>query len=195
MNIIFATNNRHKLFEVQHLVGNRFKLLSLQEISLSGEIPEDNTTLEENALAKARYIYNRVHIPTIADDTGLEINSLNGEPGVLSARYAGLEKDDEANIQKVLNRLKNAKNRSAQFRTIIVFTWDKGKERLFEGKIRGEIATMKAGSNGFGYDPVFIPEGYTLTFAQMPVELKNTISHRYKAFSKFASFLNSNFPK
>ncbi len=195
MEIVFATNNKHKLIEVQHLVDSRFKLLSLKDISQERDIPEDFMTLEENALFKARYIFQRIDFPVFADDTGLEIDTLNGKPGVFSARYAGKEKDDEANMDKVLDELKNADNRSARFRTVIAFIWDDGKEELFEGIIKGKIGMRKAGKQGFGYDPLFIPQGYKLAFAQMPLDLKNTISHRYQAFNKFTAFLNNTFPQ
>ena len=193
MKIVFATNNKHKLEEIRHLVDSRFTLLSLRDINLIADIPEDYTTLEENALFKARYIFKKSGFPTFADDTGLEIAALNNKPGVFSARYAGEEKDDLANMNKVLEELKNTDNRTARFRTVIAFVWDTGKERLFEGIVTGKIGTNKKGTRGFGYDPLFIPDGYSLTFAEMPLDLKNSISHRYRAFQKFSTFLNKEF--
>ncbi len=193
MKIVFATNNKHKLEEIRHLVNSRFTLISLRDINLMEDIPEDHLTLEENALFKARYIFKKSGIPTFADDTGLEIAALNNKPGVFSARYAGEEKDDQANMNKVLEELGNTGNRAARFRTVIAFVWDTDKEKLFEGIVTGKIGTGKKGNRGFGYDPLFTPDGYSLTFAEMPLDLKNSISHRYRAFQKFSTFLNNEF--
>ncbi len=193
MKIIFATHNKHKIEEIRHLADKRFTFLSLQDIDLTGDIPEDYQTLEENALFKARFIFQKTGIPTFADDTGLEIAGLNNRPGVFSARYAGANKDDQANMDKVLKELKNTNDRSARFRTVIAFVWSKEKEKLFEGIVNGKIGLDKKGEQGFGYDPVFIPGGYNITFAEMPLDVKNSISHRSRAFKKFISFLNKEF--
>ncbi|MCD6202203.1 MAG: RdgB/HAM1 family non-canonical purine NTP pyrophosphatase [Bacteroidales bacterium] len=193
MKIIFATNNKHKIEEVRHLADQRFTFLSLQDIDLAGDIPEDYPTLEENALFKAKFIFQKTGIPTFADDTGLEIAGLNNRPGVFSARYAGAHKDDQANMDKILKELKNADDRSARFRTVIAFVWNDGKEKFFEGIVNGKIGLVKKGNQGFGYDPVFIPDGYDITFAEMPLSVKNSISHRSRAFNKFTSFLNKEF--
>ncbi len=193
MKIIFATNNRHKLDEVRQLTGERFNLVSLEDIGLTGDIPEEFDTLEGNALAKAKYIFNKTGLPTFADDTGLEVEALGGRPGVLSARYAGPGKNDRENMQKILHELIHEKNRKARFRTVIAFIAPGGKEIFFEGIIRGTINTSPRGSQGFGYDPVFIPEGYNKTFAEMDASLKNSISHRSRAFAKFVSYLEKHF--
>lgn len=193
MKIIFATNNKHKLKEISQIAGSRFELISLEDIGLTGDIPEESDTLEGNALFKARYIFDKTGIPTFADDTGLEVEALDGRPGVFSARYAGPGKNDLENIQKILKELKNKTNRKARFRTVIAFIPPDGREILFEGTVNGKIGTEPRGSHGFGYDPVFLPEGYDLTFAEMDAELKNSISHRSRAFAKFATYLNNNF--
>jgi len=193
MKIIFATNNKHKLEEIRKMAGSGFQLISLEEIGLTGEIPEDHDTLEENALEKAKYIYDQTRIPTFADDTGLEVTVLNGQPGVLSARYAGPGKNDRENMQKLLRKMENETNRSARFRTVIAFIQPGGKEVLFEGIINGQIGTAPRGNLGFGYDPVFIPDGYHTTFAEMTPDLKNSISHRYLAFSKFIAYLKNTY--
>ena len=190
LEVIFATNNPHKLHEIQDILGNEFKLLSLKDINFVGDIPENQPTLEGNALEKARYIFERFNMPCFADDTGLEVQSLHGEPGVFSARYAGTIQDfgseknrTEANIQKLLANLKDKENRKAQFRTVIAYL-DGQNEHIFEGKVEGAIITDKCGEDGFGYDPVFLPDGYTQTFAEMPLSEKNKISHRARAFQK-----------
>ena len=190
MKIVFATNNAHKLDEVRQVVGDKFSLVSLRECGIVEDIPENEPTLEGNALAKARYIYARTGADCFADDTGLEVDALGGEPGVRSARYATDGHDDEANKRLLLERLKGVENRAAQFRTAVALIMG-GKEYLFEGIVRGRIATEQHGEGGFGYDPLFVPEGYDRTFAQMSAEEKNAISHRGRAVRKLAEFLQN----
>ena len=188
MKIVFATNNAHKLDEVRQVVGEKFEIVSLRECGIVEDIPENEPTLEGNALAKARYIYERTGFNCFADDTGLEVDALGGEPGVRSARYATDGHDDEANKRLLLERLQGEENRAAQFRTAVALILG-GKEYLFEGIVRGEIALEQHGEGGFGYDPLFFPEGGDLTFAQMSSEDKNAISHRGRAVRKLAEFL------
>lgn len=188
MKIVFATNNAHKLDEVRQVVGEKFEIVSLRECGIVEDIPENEPTLEGNALAKARYIYERTGFNCFADDTGLEVDTLGGEPGVRSARYATDGHDDEANKRLLLERLQGEENRAAQFRTAVALILG-GKEYLFEGIVRGEIALEQHGEGGFGYDPLFFPEGGDLTFAQMSSEEKNAISHRGRAVRKLAEFL------
>ena len=188
MKIVFATNNAHKLDEVRQVVGEKFEIVSLRECGIVEDIPENEPTLEGNALAKARYIYERTGFNCFADDTGLEVDALGGEPGVRSARYATDGHDDEANKRLLLERLHGEENRAAQFRTAVALILG-GKEYLFEGIVRGEIALEQHGEGGFGYDPLFVPEGYDRTFAQMSSEEKNAISHRGRAVRKLAEFL------
>jgi len=188
MEIVFATNNQNKLNEIQQMLGNEFNLLSLADVGISGDIPEDYFTLEENALQKAQIIYQQTGKNCFADDTGLEIEALNGEPGVLSARYAGNEKSAEKNMQKVLRALQGVQSRKAKFRTIIALIYQ-GKEYLFEGIVKGKILPVKKGSEGFGYDPIFSPDGWEESFAQMDLNMKNKISHRAKATTKLVNFL------
>ena len=188
MKIVFATNNAHKLDEVRQVVGEKFEIVSLRECGIVEDIPENEQTLEGNALAKARYIYERTGFNCFADDTGLEVDALGGEPGVRSARYATDGHDDEANKRLLLERLQGEENRAAQFRTAVALILG-GKEYLFEGIVRGEIALEQHGEGGFGYDPLFFPEGGDLTFAQMSSEEKNAISHRGRAVRKLAEFL------
>lgn len=188
MKLVFATNNKHKLDELQHLLSDKITLLSLKDIECFDEIPEDHDTLEENASQKANYIFEKYKIDCFADDTGLEIDALNGSPGVLSARYAGELKDSEANIQKVLKELEGESNRKARFKTVIALIID-NKEYLFKGIVEGEILTEKSGHDGFGYDPIFKPLGYNESFAQMSLMDKNKISHRAKATEKLIEFL------
>ena len=190
MKIVFATNNAHKLDEVRQVVGDKFALVSLRECGIVEDIPENELTLEGNALAKARYIYERRGADCFADDTGLEVDALGGEPGVRSARYATDGHDDEANKRLLLERLQGVENRAAQFRTAVALIMG-GKEYLFEGIVRGRIATEQHGEGGFGYDPLFVPEGYDRTFAQMSAEEKNAISHRGRAVRKLAEFLQN----
>ena len=188
MKIVFATNNAHKLDEVRQVVGEKFDIVSLRECGIVEDIPENEPTLEGNALAKARYIYERTGFNCFADDTGLEVDALGGEPGVRSARYATDGHDDEANKRLLLERLQGEENRAAQFRTAVALILG-GKEYLFEGIVRGEIALEQHGEGGFGYDPLFFPERGDLTFAQMSSEEKNAISHRGRAVRKLAEFL------
>jgi XTP/dITP diphosphohydrolase len=186
--LVFATNNHHKLSEVQHLLGNSFKLLSLADISLNEEIPEDHDTLEKNASQKAWHIFNKTKRNCFADDTGLEVDALNGKPGVFSARYAGEGKNSKDNIKKLLEVLNGIKNRKARFRTVVSLIID-GQEYLFEGIVNGKIIESERGDDGFGYDPVFLPDGYSLTFAEMDLNQKNLISHRAKAVGLLVEFL------
>ena len=188
MELVFATNNKHKLEEIQDLLGDKIKLVSLKDIGCKDEIPEDYDTLEENASQKANYIFNKYNVNCFADDTGLEIEYLNDEPGVLSARYAGDHKSSEDNIRKVLNALNGVENRKARFRTVISLIID-GKEYFFEGIVNGEILTEKFGADGFGYDPIFKPEGNDKSFAQMLLSEKNKISHRGRATQKLVDYL------
>lgn len=188
--LVFATNNKHKLGEVASLTGRGFHIVSLAEIGCNEDIPETEPTLEGNALLKARYIYSKYGLDCFADDTGLEIEALDGRPGVFSARYGGKAHDFEANMDKVLDELKGIGNRKAQFRTAIALILN-GKEFLFEGIIRGLILNEKHGKEGFGYDSIFQPEGSNLTFAEMALEEKNTMSHRARAVSKLTDFLEN----
>jgi XTP/dITP diphosphohydrolase len=196
--LVFATNNKHKIEEISSLLGNSIKLLSLADIGCFDEIPEDQNTLEGNAMQKARYIYNKFHRDCFADDTGLEVEGLNGRPGVYSARYSenetpnvSNEKRSEANIKKLTREMKPVKNKKAAFRTIICLII-KGNEYLFEGKVNGRLISEMLGKKGFGYDPIFIPSGYNITYAEMSLEEKNQISHRAKAIRMLIEFLNKN---
>jgi len=189
MKILFATNNDHKIREIKSMIPPGFELLSLADINYPYDIPETGNTLEENAMIKARTIYNICNLPTFADDTGLEIECLKGEPGVRSARYAGESKNMDDNIDKVLTLMDKETNRKARFRTVIAFI-AKGEEFFFEGIIPGTIIRERRGTSGFGYDPVFIPDGRTLTFAEMSSGEKNQISHRSEALRKLTDFLS-----
>lgn len=191
MQLIFATHNKNKVFEVNNLLAPHYKILNLSDIGCEEDIPETGTSLEENALIKARFVKTHYKSDCFADDSGLEIESLNNEPGVYSARYAGPEKNDAANIIKVMENLRDKPNRNARFRTVIALLIN-GKEHLFEGIINGRISLEKKGMNGFGYDPVFIPEGNSKTFAEMTLEEKNLLSHRAIAVNKLAAFLKTN---
>ena len=189
--LVFATNNAHKLEEVAAILGDQVELLSLNDIGCQTDIPETAETLEGNALLKSSYIYKNYHLDCFADDTGLEVEALNGAPGVYSARYAGGEGHDaQANMLKLLHELEGKENRKAQFRTAISLILD-GKEYLFEGVIKGEIIKEKRGDSGFGYDPVFMPKGYDRTFAELGNDIKNQISHRALAVQKLCEFLQS----
>ena len=190
MQLIFATNNLHKLEEISAIVPDNFIVKSLKEIEFKGDIPEPFHTLKENALGKAQYIFERYNFPCFADDTGLEIDALDGRPGVFSARYAGENCTPAENVIKVLKELDGISNRTACFKTVIAFT-DGKNNYTFEGQIQGKIAEEPIGNKGFGYDPVFIPEGYKKTFAQLDSEIKNSISHRALATKKFIYFLKS----
>lgn len=185
---VFATNNAHKLEEVSYILGEKVELLSLKDIGCHEDIPETADTLEGNALLKARYIAEKYHVDCFADDTGLEVEALDGAPGVYSARYAGDGHDSEANMRKLLKDMEGMENRKARFRTVFALIVDK-KEHLFEGIVKGEIIANRKGTSGFGYDPIFVPEGYTQTFAEMGNELKNKISHRAVATNKLCRFL------
>ena len=189
--LVFATNNAHKLEEVAAILGDQVELLSLNDIGCQADIPETAETLEGNALLKSSYIYKNYHLDCFADDTGLEVEALNGAPGVYSARYAGGEGHDaQANMLKLLHELDGKENRKAQFRTAISLILD-GKEYFFEGVIKGEIIKEKRGDSGFGYDPVFMPKGYDRTFAELGNDIKNQISHRALAVQKLCEFLQS----
>ena len=187
--IIFATNNKHKLQEVAQLLQGKFQLFSLQDINCYDDIPETADTLEGNALLKARYVYERFGFDCFADDTGLEVEALNNAPGVYSAHYAGEQRNAEDNMNKLLLELQNKSNRKARFRTVIALILD-GKEYLFEGEVKGNIEKRKRGEEGFGYDPIFTPDGYDKTFAELSIETKNTISHRALAVAKLIDFLS-----
>ncbi len=186
--ICFATNNAHKIEEVQAILGENFTLLTLKQIGCEDELPETGNTLEANSLQKARYLFDHYQIDCFADDSGLEVTALNGEPGVFSARYAGEQRSHADNIALLLKNLSGVKDRSAQFRTVITLILD-GKVTQFEGAVKGEIIEELRGDEGFGYDPIFIPEGYNQTFAEMSLEEKGKISHRAKAVEKLINFL------
>ena len=186
--LVVATNNAHKLEEIAAILGDEMELLSLKDIQCFADIPETADTLEGNARQKAQYIYTNYGLDCFADDTGLEVEALNGAPGVFSARYAGDGHDSEANMQKLLQELEGKENRKAQFRTAICLIMN-GEEYLFEGIVKGEIIGEKRGGAGFGYDPIFVPEGYELTFAELGNDIKNTISHRARAVEKLCKFL------
>ncbi|NDW08535.1 non-canonical purine NTP diphosphatase [Dysgonomonas sp. 520] len=188
--LIFATNNKHKLDEVRAILANDFEVLSLEDIGCIVDIPETGTTLEENAKIKAQYVKNNYKFDCFADDTGLEVEALNNAPGVHSARYAGEDKDSQKNIEKLLSELKGKENRKARFRTVVALIID-DEEHCFEGEVRGVIANSCKGNSGFGYDPVFVPEGYDKTFAELSLETKNTISHRALAIDKLCKFLKN----
>ncbi|MEO5570076.1 MAG: RdgB/HAM1 family non-canonical purine NTP pyrophosphatase [Bacteroidia bacterium] len=190
MILVFASNNVHKLNEIRNLVAVGYEFLSLNDIKCSEELSETGITLEENALQKAKYVFEKYNVNCFADDTGLEVESLNGAPGVYSARYAGENKNAEENILKLLEELKEKVDRTAQFRTVIAGIIG-GKEFICEGKVKGEILKIKKGGNGFGYDPVFMPKGSNLSFAEMTMKEKNKNSHRAKALEKFLEILRT----
>lgn len=189
MKIVFATNNAHKLAEVRAVLGEGFELVTLREVGITEDIPETGATLEENASQKARYVYERTGLDCFADDTGLEVEALNGAPGVRSARYATDGHDFAANNRKLLDELQGEDNRRARFRTVISLIRG-GEEQRVEGIVRGSIALLEAGCGGFGYDPLFIPEGYDVTFAEMSANEKNSISHRGRAVAELVKVLN-----
>ena len=202
MKIVFATNNQHKLQEIRHILGDSIEVLSLRDIGCDVDIPETGITLEENARQKAEYIWRHYHCDVFADDTGLEVDALDGAPGVYSARYAGGEgHDSEANMAKLLRELGNNNNRKARFRTIIALIQKKDicpcgctsikQEHLFEGIVEGEITRERSGVGGFGYDPIFRPDAYDKTFADLGEEIKNQISHRARATQKLCAFLQN----
>lgn len=194
--IIFATNNAHKLEEMRSILGSGFQVVSLADIGCHDDIPETGQTLEENARQKAQYVCSHYQLPCFADDTGLEVEALGGEPGVHSARYAeGTDHDSEANMQKLLSKLQGQADRQARFRTVIALVEKQPEtgewtERLFDGIVKGQITTEKHGEQGFGYDPIFQPEGYGETFAQLGPDVKNAISHRARAVRKLVSYLH-----
>jgi XTP/dITP diphosphohydrolase len=189
MDLVFASNNQHKVEEVQAIIGTKIKLKSLNDIACHDEIPETGDTFIENAGQKSRFVFERYQLNCFADDSGLEIDALNGEPGVHSAHYSG-SRNFQENINLVLSRLKDNTNRKARFKTVISLILE-GKEYLFEGIIEGNISLQQSGKEGFGYDPIFIPDGYDISFAEMSAEEKNKISHRARAMEKLILFLNS----
>lgn len=188
MQLVFATNNSNKLKEVQTLLGDHINLLSLKDIDCLEDIPETQDTIEGNAIQKAKYLKTHYGYDCFADDTGLEVEALNGAPGVYSARYAGKQRNANANMDKLLNALKNKTNRNAQFKTVIALYFN-GQMHTFTGICKGEITLNKQGINGFGYDPIFKPNGYNQTFAEMNLDLKNQIGHRGKAIARLTAFL------
>lgn len=191
MKLVFASSNNHKINEIKKLLPENIELLGLNDIECFDEIPETAETIEGNAILKADYIKNNYGLNCFADDSGLEIEALNGQPGVYSARYAGEPKDDNKNINKVLFNLDNQTNRKANFKTVICLNLN-DKQYLFTGIVNGSIINEKKGDNGFGYDPIFVPDGYDKTFAQMTFEEKNQISHRAKAVMQMIDFLKNN---
>lgn len=186
--LVFATNNNHKLEEARQILGESIHVLSLSEVGINEEIPEDYDTLEENALQKANYVFAKTNLPTFADDTGLEVDALNGEPGVFSARYAGPQKNSSDNIKKLLFELKDKLNKNAQFRCVFAYVTQNEKQ-VFEGIVRGKITETLHGFSGFGYDPIFIPEGNEKTFAELSADEKNAMSHRGRASQKLKNYL------
>jgi len=191
LKLAFATNNQHKLEEVAHKLKDKIELLTLDDIGCNDEIEETGTTFEENASIKSRYIFDEYCLNCFGDDSGLEVEALNGEPGVYSARYAGEYGNHSANIDKLLHKLKDVENRKARFVTVISLMWN-GEEHFFEGAVEGTIRYERAGTGGFGYDPVFQPDGFNITFAEMSLEEKNKLSHRAKAVEKLVEFLDAN---
>ncbi|MDP3436636.1 MAG: RdgB/HAM1 family non-canonical purine NTP pyrophosphatase [Bacteroidales bacterium] len=190
MDIIFATSNLHKLNEAKAIIGDLFSLITPRELGIYEDIPEDEDTLQENAIFKARYLWERCGKVCFADDTGLEVDALGGAPGVRSARYASDECDSRRNMQKLIKELNGISNRKARFRTIVALVID-DKVSLFEGQLKGSIINSPSGSEGFGYDPIFLPEGYTKTLAELTSHEKNLISHRGIAMRKLSDFLKS----
>ena len=188
MKLIFATQNKHKQEEAQHILADFTEVISLIELNFFDELPETHYTLEENAAEKAAFVFYRFHLNCFAEDTGLEIEALNGAPGVFSARYAGEKKNAAENIQLVLEKMNDADHRTAQFRTVICLIWKENKF-FFEGIMKGKISVKASGESGFGYDPIFIPDGFDRTFAEMNFAMKNKISHRKKALEKMKRFL------
>ena len=190
MKLVLASNNKNKIAEIQQQVGAQFEIVSLEDIGCFVDIPETAETIEGNAILKANYVTENFGLPCFADDTGLEIESLNNEPGVYSARYAGEQKNAEDNMNLVLQKLATETNRNAQFKTIIALNIN-DQQHLFEGIVKGEITNEKSGNQGFGYDPIFKPENSEKTFAEMDLTEKNTMSHRARAFEKMVAFLNA----
>lgn len=190
MNLVFATNNKHKVEEIEAKLGGQVDILTLSDIGCTDEIPEEQETIEGNASQKSHYLYNKYGQDCFSDDTGLEVEALDGRPGVYSARYAGEQKNPEDNINKLLKEMDGITNRKARFRTVISLIIA-GKEHLFEGIVEGKILTERHGNGGFGYDPVFMPDGYDKSFAELSMEEKNKISHRGRAVSKLFDFINN----
>lgn len=190
MKLVFATNNKNKILEVQQMLPDDIEIVSLENIGCFEEIPETAPTIEENAIMKANYITKKYGYDCFADDTGLEVEALSGEPGVFSARYAGKQRNSDDNMDKLLDNLFNKSNRNAQFKTIIALNLN-GTQQLFKGIVRGQITLEKLGNQGFGYDPIFKPEGYNQTFAQLSLEEKSVISHRGKATQQLINFLKT----
>ena len=188
MQLVFASNNKNKILEIQSMLPESIKILSLEDIGCIEDIPETADTIEGNAILKANYVTQKYGFDCFADDTGLEVNSLDGEPGVFSARYAGEQRNADDNMNKLLDALSNKTNRKAQFKTVIALNLN-GKQELFTGIVKGEITLEKTGNQGFGYDPIFQPEGFSETFAQLPLEMKNKIGHRGKATQLLIAFL------
>ena len=191
MELIIASQNQNKLVEFKKILGDKINLFSLSDIGLNQEIPENEKTIKKNAMFKAKFVNTQTGKNVFADDTGLEIDSLNGEPGVYSARYSGVERNSDKNIELVLRKLKNKSNRNSRFKTIISLIID-GKSVNFEGVVEGKITEEKRGSNGFGYDPIFQPNGYSSTFGEMSLKEKNKISHRSIAINKMVQYLKEN---
>lgn len=191
MRVCFATNNKHKLEEVKRMLENKFEIVSLEEIGCLDELSETQDTLEGNSLQKADFVFNTYNIPCFADDTGLEVEALHGAPGVYSARYAGEQKNSNDNIDLLLKNLRGETNRKARFRTVITLKGFGDQNHFFEGVVNGVITIERKGSSGFGYDPVFVPEGFTTTFAQMTMDEKNKLSHRALAVEKLVKFLQA----
>ena len=186
--LIFATNNQHKLEEAEAKLHSSIKLLSLNDIGFTGDIAETGSTFKENASIKSRYIFEKYQLDCFSDDSGLEVDALNGGPGVYSARYAGTHGNHQANMDKVLHGLEGKADRKARFKTVISLLWQ-GEEHFFEGTVEGTITIERSGAKGFGYDPIFKPDGYAVTFAEMSMEEKNSISHRGKALDEMVAFL------
>lgn len=189
IDLLFATSNKNKVLEIKKVLPKEFNIKSLDDIGFYEEVPENENTIEGNAIFKANYMYKKYNLNVFADDTGLEVDSLNGKPGVHSARYAGISKNSADNINKLLKKLKNKKNRKARFKTIIALILN-SKIHTFEGVVEGIITKKPKGENGFGYDPVFIPSGYTKTFGELSIEEKNSISHRSLAMNKLIDFIS-----
>lgn len=189
MDLVFATNNAHKLEEVRTILHNRLKILSLKDIEFAKELPETSGTITGNAIQKAQTLFNETGLACFADDTGLEIDALNGNPGVDAAHYAGIERDSIKNMNRVLSEMDGVVERSARFITVIAFV-NKDGIKIFEGEVKGKIAHAVSGHGGFGYDPIFIPEGFDQTFAELPQSIKNEISHRAHATALFANWIN-----
>lgn len=191
IDLIFASANQHKLEEVNKVVDvSKFKLRNLKDVGITEDIVEDGSTLEENAIIKAKYVYDRTGENVFSEDTGLEVNALGGDPGVYTARYGGPQKNADDNMDLLLKNLEDKTDRSAQFRACIALIYN-GQEVLFEGIVKGTIARMKSGADGFGYDPIFIPEGYDKSFAELPDDIKLSMSHRTRAIKKMAEFLEN----